>query len=59
MFWHVVLPAQAFLRKKNETQKEKKEKVETLDEVVVTATKFKLKKENIGKSYLQITQKEH
>ena len=35
-----------------------KEKVETLEEVVVTATKFKLKKENTGKVIHKITQKE-
>ena len=35
-----------------------KEKVETLDEVVVTATKFNLKKENTGKVIQKITQKE-
>ena len=43
---------------KNETQKEKKEKVETLDEVVVTATKFNLKKENSGKVIAKITQEQ-
>ena len=36
----------------------KKEKVETLNEVVITATKFKLKKENTGKIITKITQKE-
>ncbi|MEE9406621.1 MAG: TonB-dependent receptor plug domain-containing protein [Polaribacter sp.] len=36
----------------------KKGKVETLDEVVVTATKFNLKKENTGKVIHKITQKE-
>ena len=35
-----------------------KEKVEKLDEVVVTATKFKLKKENTGKVIQVITQKQ-
>lgn len=35
-----------------------KEKVEALDEVVVTATKFNLKKENTGKVITKITQKE-
>lgn len=35
-----------------------KEKVETLDEVVVMATKFKLKKENTGKVITKITQKQ-
>ena len=40
---------------KNEKEKEK---VETLDEVVVTATKFKLKKENTGKIIHKITQKQ-
>ncbi|WP_298777827.1 TonB-dependent siderophore receptor [uncultured Polaribacter sp.] len=40
---------------KKETQKEK---VETLKEVVVTATKFKSKKENSGKVIHVITQKE-
>jgi vitamin B12 transporter len=40
---------------KNDTQKEK---VETLKEVVVTATKFNLKKENTGKVIHKITQKE-
>ncbi|KGL63559.1 TonB-dependent receptor plug domain-containing protein [Polaribacter sp. Hel1_85] len=40
-------------------KKEKqKEKVETLKEVVITATKFKLKKENTGKVIHKITQKE-
>ena len=40
-------------------QKEtKKGNVETLDEVVVTATKFNLKKENTGKVIHKITQKE-
>jgi vitamin B12 transporter len=39
---------------KKETQKEK---VETLNEVVVTATKFNLKKENTGKVIHKITQK--
>ena len=40
-------------------QKEaQKEKVETLNEVVVTATKFNLKKENTGKVIHKITQKE-
>jgi vitamin B12 transporter len=36
----------------------KKAKVETLDEVVVTATKFSLKKENTGKVINKITQKQ-
>ncbi len=40
---------------KNEKQKEK---VEKLDEVVVTATKFKLKKENTGKVIQVISQKQ-
>ncbi|ARV05544.1 hypothetical protein BTO04_02005 [Polaribacter sp. SA4-10] len=40
---------------KNEAQKEK---VEKLDEVVITATKFKLKKENTGKVIQVITQKQ-
>ncbi|PWG05102.1 TonB-dependent receptor plug domain-containing protein [Polaribacter aquimarinus] len=40
------------LAQKKETQKEK---VETLDEVVVTATKFSLKKENTGKVITKIT----
>ena len=44
---------------KNETQKEKKEKVETLDEVVVTATKFNLKKENSNSSSLEHQNKEN
>jgi len=35
-----------------------KEKVETLKEVVITATKFNLKKENTGKVIHKITQKE-
>jgi len=35
-----------------------KEKVETLDEVVITATKFELKKENTGKVIHKITQQE-
>lgn len=35
-----------------------KEKVATLEEVVVTATKFKLKKENSGKVIYKITQKD-
>ncbi len=40
-------------------KKEKqKEKVEILDEIVVTATKFKLKKEQIGKVIYTISQKE-
>ena len=40
-------------------KKEKqKEKVEFLDEIVVTATKFKLKKEQIGKVIYTISQKE-
>lgn len=41
-------------------QKEKKQKgkIETLDEVVVTATKFALKKENTGKVITKITQKQ-
>jgi vitamin B12 transporter len=39
-------------------QKQQKEKVETLDEIVVTATKFKLKKENTGKVINKITQKQ-
>lgn len=39
-------------------KQEQKEKVETLDEVVVTATKFNLKKENTGKVILKITQKQ-
>ena len=34
------------------------EKVETLDEVVITATKFNLKKENTGKVITKITQEE-
>ncbi|MDD7914180.1 TonB-dependent receptor plug domain-containing protein [Polaribacter ponticola] len=38
---------------KNKTQKEK---IETLNEVVVTATKFNLKKENTGKVIHKITQ---
>lgn len=37
---------------------EKKEKIENLDEVVVTATKFNLKKENTGKVIHKITQKQ-
>ncbi|MCI2228074.1 TonB-dependent receptor [Polaribacter sp. MSW13] len=37
---------------------QQKEKVETLDEVVLTATKFKLKKENTGKVIQKITQKQ-
>ncbi|QVY66476.1 TonB-dependent siderophore receptor [Polaribacter sp. Q13] len=37
---------------------QQKEKVEALDEVVVTATKFNLKKENTGKVIQKITQKE-
>ncbi|MDA9234260.1 TonB-dependent receptor plug domain-containing protein [Polaribacter sp.] len=41
---------------KNETQKEKKEKVETLDEVVVTATKFETNTKNVGKIIYKITQ---
>ncbi|MDC0178138.1 TonB-dependent receptor plug domain-containing protein, partial [Polaribacter sp.] len=40
---------------KNEKEKEK---METLEEVVVTATKFKLKKENTGKIIHKITQKQ-
>ena len=40
---------------KKETQKEK---VETLNEVVITATKFKSKKENTGKVIYEITQKD-
>lgn len=36
---------------------EKKEKVEALDEVVVTATKFATNKKNVGKVVYQITQK--
>ncbi len=40
------------LAQKKETQKEK---VETLDEVVITATKFSLKKENTGKVITKIT----
>ena len=36
----------------------KNKKVETLDEVVVTATKFKLKKENTGKVITKISQKQ-
>lgn len=36
----------------------KNNKVETLEEVVVTATKFKLKKENTGKVITKITQEE-
>jgi len=39
-------------------KKQQKEKVETLDEVVVTATKFSLKKENTGKVINKITQKQ-
>ena len=39
-------------------KKQQKQKVETLDEVVVTATKFKLKKENTGKVINKITQKQ-
>ena len=35
-----------------------KEKVETLDEIIVTATKFNLKKENTGKVITKITQKQ-
>lgn len=35
-----------------------KEKVESLEEVVVTATKFKLRKENSGKVIYKITQKD-
>ena len=35
-----------------------KEKVESLDEIVVTATKFKLKKQNTGKVIQKITQKQ-
>jgi vitamin B12 transporter len=37
---------------------EKKEKIETLEEVVVIATKFSLKKENTGKVINTITQKQ-
>ncbi|MFC4269498.1 TonB-dependent receptor plug domain-containing protein [Polaribacter marinivivus] len=37
---------------------EKKEKIESLDEVVITATKFKLKKENTGKVINTITQEQ-
>ncbi|PQJ81799.1 TonB-dependent receptor plug domain-containing protein [Polaribacter glomeratus] len=37
---------------------EKKEKIETLEEVVVVATKFSLKKENTGKVINTITQKQ-
>ncbi|PQB06678.1 hypothetical protein BST83_05530 [Polaribacter filamentus] len=37
---------------------DKKEKIETLEEVVVTATKFSLKKENTGKVINTITQKQ-
>ena len=36
----------------------RKDKVETLDEVVVTATKFALKKENTGKVITKITQEQ-
>ncbi|WP_439132538.1 TonB-dependent receptor, partial [Polaribacter sp.] len=40
-------------------KKEKqKEKVESLNEIVVTATKFALKKENTGKVITQITQQQ-
>jgi vitamin B12 transporter len=41
---------------KNETQKEKKEKVETLEEVVVTATKFETNTKNVGKIIYKISQ---
>jgi len=37
---------------------EKKEKIEQLDEVVVSATKFKTKKEHVGKIIYQITSEE-
>ena len=39
-------------------KKQQKERVETLKEIVVTATKFTLKKENTGKVIHKITQKE-
>ena len=41
---------------KNETQKEKKENVETLEEVVVTATKFETNTKNVGKIIYKISQ---
>jgi vitamin B12 transporter len=48
-----------FLVSKNlRGQEKEKEKVEKLDEIVVTATKFQLKKENTGKVIQKITQKQ-
>lgn len=55
----VIVSALAFsFASTNLFSQQKKEKVETLEEVVVTATKFKLKKENTGKVIHKITQKE-
>lgn len=42
----------------SQEKKKQKEIVETLDEVVVTATKFSLQKENTGKVIYKITQKQ-
>lgn len=49
------LASSNFFAQKKEVQKEK---VESLDEIVVTATKFKLKKQNTGKVIQKITQKQ-
>lgn len=48
----------SFISKNLFAQKEKKENVESLGEIVVTATKFALKKENTGKVITKITQKQ-
>ncbi len=48
----------SFISKNLFAQKDAKEKVESLDEIVVTATKFALKKENTGKVITKITQKQ-
>ena len=39
-------------------QKNKKDTIQTLDEIVVTATKFRLKKENTGKVVTKISQRD-
>ena len=41
-----------------QVQEEEQKKVEELDEVVVTDTRFKLKRENSGKTVIRITQEE-
>ena len=41
---------------KNSFSQEKNEKVESLDEIIITATKFETNKKNVGKTVYKITQ---